>query len=127
MVEHRFQTGHRLFATRGLDEFPLAIEPDEVSKLGNEFCPSVMTLYRITKVLSTQELMTRTALSQSANVHYGRLSKYLILLGYRHYIEYVIQAGKIRLRLTDNGKKFGEQLNELVVAGELRKDLQTIA
>lgn len=113
LQEHKKESGHWLFTSREMDEYPVPLDTDGITKLGNDFNPSVTTLQRIMNSLVQKGPISRTNLAQASNVHYSRLSKYLVLLTYRNYIQYSMCDGKVTLRLTARGKTFADNLMQL--------------
>lgn len=111
---HKSETGHQLIINKDSMEISIKkIEPAGPSSIGKDFRPNIATLERMMKVLSDNERLSRTLLAQATGVHYGRLAKYLDMLAYRHYVEYVMFDGKTVVRLTDSGRRFASNLGEL--------------
>lgn len=79
----------------------------------NEFEPSMTVLKRILKVLLEKNSIGRTRLSQSANVHFDVLSKYLKWMEKRKYVESVVEKEKAVTQLTPEGRSFGLKLLSL--------------
>ena len=77
------------------------------------FEPSMNTISRIVKVILEKNSLGRTALSQEANINYTTLSKHLKWLKSKSIINYIIEDGKVYVRLTANGREFASKLLEL--------------
>lgn len=82
------------------------------SKVKSEFEPSMKIVSRILDILLEDSSIGRTELSQLANLHYSRLSKYLKWLKNKSLIEFVAADEKIVIKLTHNGKNFTIMMSE---------------
>lgn len=111
--EHRIETGHQLVIKESGEVLIKKSEQTEPSSIGKDFRPNIATIERMMKVLLENDRLSRTSLAQAAGIHYGRLAKYLEMLAYRHYIEYVLLDGKMTVKLTASGKRFTSNLNDL--------------
>lgn len=63
-------------------------------------------LSRIMKTILERDSINRTNLAQEANVNYVRLVNHLSWLEKKHFVEYVVEKGKIIIRLTQQGREF---------------------
>lgn len=75
------------------------------SSISCEITPNMTVLRRMMEYLM-QNSAGRTKLSQAANVHYHRLSRYLSWLEGRHYVELGLEDDKVIVRLTQEGREF---------------------
>jgi predicted transcriptional regulator len=57
--------------------------------------------------------MTRTELSQAANIHHSKLVDQLLLLKQKQCVELNVDEGKVVVTLTEKGREFGIKLQEL--------------
>lgn len=85
---------------------------NSISKVKTEFEPSMKIVSRILNILLEKNSIGRTELSQLANLHYGRLSKYLHWLKRKSLIEFVAADEKIVIKLTHNGRNFAIMMSE---------------
>jgi len=79
------------------------------------FALSMNAISRIVKVILENDSLGRTALSQEANINYTTLSKHLDWLKKKSIVEYVVDDGKVIVRLTTNGREFALQLSKLTL------------
>lgn len=84
---------------------------DDVEK--SDFEPSMKILPRIMRIILENDSMTRTTLSQVANLNYSRLCKYVVWMEKKSFIEFVISDGKLTIKLTENGREFALKLAHL--------------
>ncbi|MDC8451601.1 MAG: hypothetical protein LV477_01680 [Candidatus Nitrosotalea sp.] len=75
------------------------------------FEPSMKLLSRIMKVILEKNSVGKTMLSQESNVQYARLLKHLEWLEKRHFIESVVDDGKIGFKFTTLGKNFATMIS----------------
>ncbi len=78
----------------------------------SEFEPSMKIVSRILNILLENSSIGRTELSQLANLHYGRLSKYLKWLKKKSLIEFVAADEKVVIKLTHNGRNFAIMMSD---------------
>lgn len=89
------------------------VESDRI--VNQHFEPSMKTISHIMKVILEKNSLGRTALSQEAHINYATLSKHLKWLKNKSIIDYVIEDDKVCIRLTESGRKFALQLQELSI------------
>ena len=87
------------------------LEPNEekkndIEKENGKFDPTVKLLLRITKTILENDSIGRTTLTLKANVNYTILVKYLEWLSGRELVEFFIEDGKVKVRLTTAGTEF---------------------
>jgi predicted transcriptional regulator len=111
--EHRIETGHQLIIKESGEISIKKIDQPESPSISKAFRPNITTLERMMKVLLESDKLSRTSLAQASGIHYGRLAKYLDMLAYRNYLEYVMFDGKTIVRLTGSGRRFATNLGEL--------------
>lgn len=67
---------------------------------------SMTVLVRILRILLDRNSIGRTALALEAKVNYSRLSQHLDWLHNKKLAEYLIEGGKVQIRLTKTGREF---------------------
>ncbi len=77
-----------------------------------DFEPSMRILSRVTRILLERNSVGRTELAQVTNLQYGRLAKYLEWLAHRMFIEFLLQDGKVLVRLTPSGREFSQKIRK---------------
>ena len=81
--------------------------PDHEKKKNLEsFEPNMKILSRVLKTILERDSVNRTNLAQEANVNYVRLVNHLTWLEEKHFVELVVQEGKVIVRLTQRGREF---------------------
>lgn len=71
-----------------------------------DFEPSMRILSRILRVILERDSLGRTALSQQANVNYVTLSKHLGWLETKSIIHYIVNDGKVIIKLNQDERNF---------------------
>lgn len=84
-----------------------------IKKEKSEFEPSMKILPRIMKMILENNSITRTNLAQTTNLNYARLCKYVVWLDQKSFTEFVIEDGKLTIRLTESGREFALRLANL--------------
>jgi len=84
-----------------------------------KFDPTIKLLLRISKTILDSESIGRTTLTLNANVNYTILTKYLEWLAERALVEFFIDDGKVKVRLTTIGIEFTFRLCGLLDEQEL--------
>ena len=86
---------------------------NDMTKEKQDFVPSKKILPRIMRVLLENNSINRTALAIAANLNYSVLSKYVIWLETKSFVEFTISYGKLAVKLTENGREFAVRLASL--------------
>ncbi|TVL98828.1 MAG: hypothetical protein CV087_20360 [Candidatus Brocadia sp. WS118] len=71
-----------------------------------EFEPSKIILPRILKALLEHSPIGRTMLATIVNTNYPIIASHLVWLEARSYVEFLIENGKLLVKLTENGREF---------------------
>jgi len=79
--------------------------PDED---GQDFNPSLTVLKRIFLVLQEENSVTRTALSQKANLQYSRLAEHLKWLEANQLVRSIVEDGRVKITFTNAGREFAK-------------------
>ncbi|MFI5405925.1 MAG: winged helix-turn-helix domain-containing protein [Nitrososphaerales archaeon] len=79
-------------------------------KLEPSFEPSMKTLLRIMKVMTENGAKGKTKLSLHANLNYARLAKHVVWLEKKGLVKSTIEANKVHVTLTINGRKFASMI-----------------
>ncbi|MGH9993504.1 MAG: winged helix-turn-helix domain-containing protein [Nitrososphaera sp.] len=74
------------------------------------FKPSVDVLIRIISILTQKRTVGRTLLCLEGHLNYTRASRHLRWLADKEFIEFVVENGKVKIRLTDRGRNFADLL-----------------
>lgn len=77
-----------------------------------EFEPRIKILLRIMKLIRENNSIGRTTLAMEANLNYTILSKYLDWLKRKSVIELILVDDKIKITMTEKGRKFAIGLYE---------------
>jgi predicted transcriptional regulator len=72
----------------------------------NNFEPSLKMLSRIMKVILEKDSISKTSISQEANIQYARLLKHLDWLEEKHLVESILEDGKVGIKFTRLGREF---------------------
>lgn len=75
-----------------------------------DFDPNPKVLSKIIKIIFEQGQIGRTALSLKTKINYQTLSKHMIWLQRKSYIEFEIIGGKLLMKLTESGREFAQKL-----------------
>ena len=78
----------------------------------SSFAPSLTALERIFSVLEDENSVTRTALSQMANIHYSRLVQHLKWLQHKNIVQSFLDDELLKIRFTARGREFARVLIE---------------
>jgi len=71
-------------------------------------------LSRVMKTILERDSINRTNLAQEANVNYVRLVTHLRWLEKKHFVEFVVEEGKVIVRLTQRGREFATALTSFL-------------
>jgi predicted transcriptional regulator len=91
----------------------MAPENTKKRKIGS-FEPNMKILSRIMKTILERDSINRTNLAQEANVNYVRLLDHLSWLQKKHFVELVVEEGKVKVRFTQLGREFALALTPLL-------------
>jgi predicted transcriptional regulator len=76
----------------------------------SDFEPSMKSLRRIMKAMLEAGSLCKTKLSVHTKINYVRLVHHIVWLERKGFIESIIQDGRIKLVLTNDGKLFNSML-----------------
>jgi len=79
-------------------------------RLEPDFEPSMKSLLRLMKVMTENGAEDKTKLSLDTNLNYARLTKHVIWLEKKGFVESTVEYGKIIVTLTANGKEFASMI-----------------
>jgi predicted transcriptional regulator len=89
--------------------------PNHAKKRNLEsFEPNMKILSRVMKTILERDSINRTNLAQEANVNYVRLVNHLSWLEKKHFVELVVDEGKVIVRLTQRGREFAMALTSFL-------------
>lgn len=71
-----------------------------------DFKPSKVILPRILKALLEHSPIGRTKLATTVNTNYPVVASHLMWLESRSYVEFLIENGKLLVKLTESGREF---------------------
>jgi predicted transcriptional regulator len=95
-----------------IDEFKIKRSKKETRDSSYSFEPSMKIISRVMKIILEKNSIGRTTLSQAANINYTTLLKHLEWLEKKSLIDFMIEEGKISVRLTTNGREFISHLQK---------------